>query len=487
VDGTEQHSGRRWRLAIGGALALYAAAFLVYAETWGFAWDEGYHLLTAQLILAGRRPYLDFCFPQTPLNAYWNAAWMAIFGQSWHVAHLVSALLTIAAVVLTADYVARRFPVASWRWGAVLVTTLAIGLNSKVFFYGGLGQPYGMCLCALVLAFRMSTRAAGARGFASSIAAGCFAGVAAGASLLTAVAAPVLLAWIVVYDRAAVRWRKAAAFAIGAAIPFAPVFRLAVLGPRQAWFNLVQYHASFRKLYWPDTTQHDLEVLTSWLDSGAPLLLGLLAIVGLVYVARRSAWKPDLRAEFYLAAWLAAGLSLEVGRAHPTFPQYFLLIVPFLAILASAGLCALAPERPGVAAPLLCLLLAMGLGRAVYDRREVDHWDSYERLAKRIDQITPPNAPLLADEPIYFLTKRTPPPGLELYYTHKLTLPASDRALFHIVTEAEIRRDVEAGSFPVAYACDDGLIERYGLKESYRESEDVEACSIFRSPKTVPR
>src|ERR1017187_8861981 len=57
-------------------LSLYAAAFLVYAETWAFTPDEGYHMLAAQLIASGRIPYIDFCFPQTPLNAYWNAAWI---------------------------------------------------------------------------------------------------------------------------------------------------------------------------------------------------------------------------------------------------------------------------------------------------------------------------------------------------------------------------------------------------------------------------
>jgi len=47
-----------------GVLSLYAAVFLVYAETWAFTWDESYHLLAAQLIGAGRKPYIDFCFPR---------------------------------------------------------------------------------------------------------------------------------------------------------------------------------------------------------------------------------------------------------------------------------------------------------------------------------------------------------------------------------------------------------------------------------------
>lgn len=41
---------------------------MVYAQTPAFTDDEGFHL-AAQLIKAGLRPYLDFCFDQTPLNA----------------------------------------------------------------------------------------------------------------------------------------------------------------------------------------------------------------------------------------------------------------------------------------------------------------------------------------------------------------------------------------------------------------------------------
>jgi hypothetical protein len=58
-----------------GMVCIFAAGLLAYSQTWCLAWDEGYHLVAAQMIVAGKRPYLDFCFPQTPLNAYWNAGW----------------------------------------------------------------------------------------------------------------------------------------------------------------------------------------------------------------------------------------------------------------------------------------------------------------------------------------------------------------------------------------------------------------------------
>jgi len=466
------------------ALLLYAAALLTYSETHAYAFDEGYHLLAAQLISAGKKPYIDFCFPQTPLNAYWNAAWMRILGPSWRVAHFLAALLTIGAVALTADFVFRRFPVPGWRLAAAIAAGIATGLNALVFEYGPVAQPYGICLFTLAAAFRISIRAVARSGPLLPALAGLFAGVAAGSSLLAAAGAPVLLVWMLFYNRAGSRRTKLIAFGIGTAIPFAPVFRLLALGWKQTWFNVIQYHAFFRKLYWPETTRHDLEVLTSWIDSGQGLVLGLLVVFGLIFIARRAEWPRELKAEFYLCAWLAAGLSVVVGRAHPTFPQYFLLTIPFLAVLAVAGLYAIAsrvlePDHPCWPVLLVSSLFVLGLGKSLYEERTDTDWGLYQRVADKVEQLTPRNALVYADEPVYFLTRRTPPRGLELYYTRKVSVPPADAALFHILTEDEVKRMVQSGVFATFSSCEDGEIEEFGLKELYAQHVEVDYCSVF--------
>jgi hypothetical protein len=285
------------------------------------------------------------------------------------------------------------------------------------------------------------------------------------------------------YNRSGSRWKKFAAFAIGLLIPFAPVFWLFTQGARQTWFNLFRYHVFFRKLYWPDTTRHDLEILTSWIDNGQALMLGLLALGGLLYMVRQSGWPHRVKVEFYLCAWLAAALAAEVGRAHPTFARYFLLTVPFLAVLAVAGLFALsrAFEVAGPRWPVAvaALLFTLGLTKALYERREMDNWGTYERLAAKLDQVTPPNAPVFAVEPLYFLTRRRPPPGYELSYTHLVNLPPSEASLMHILNEAEVQRQVQSGIFATAYSCDTEDIAKYGLKTLYKQSADLEDCSIF--------
>src|SRR5690242_6274759 len=98
----------RSRASVYSLVVLLAASLCVYSQTRAFAWDEGFHLLAAQLIGKGKRPYLDFFHPQTPLNAYWNAAWFALFGDTWRTAHAVAAIVTALAVLLLANYLLRR-------------------------------------------------------------------------------------------------------------------------------------------------------------------------------------------------------------------------------------------------------------------------------------------------------------------------------------------------------------------------------------------
>src|SRR6476661_3880617 len=115
---------------LSAVLALVAGALIVYSQTRAFVWDEGFHLVAAALIAQGKTPYIDFCFPQTPINAYFNAALIRIFGQGWHAPHLLAALFVVGAMVLTAQFVLAHFP--SWRWTGAICATVFIGLNTTV-------------------------------------------------------------------------------------------------------------------------------------------------------------------------------------------------------------------------------------------------------------------------------------------------------------------------------------------------------------------
>ena len=204
------------RRALYGAVALLTLGMLVFSQTRSFFWDEGFHILAAHLIDTGKRPYLDFFFPQTPLNAYWNAGWMAIFGPSWRVIHVVAALVTISSVVLIAEYLCTLFPDRRWQSAATFAGLALFGLHAQVWIVGTISQAYPLCLLLVVAAFRLAVVAAGRPRLGMSALAGLCAGAAAASSLLTAIVSPVLLIWIWLYNRAGNRWIKTAAFLGGA-------------------------------------------------------------------------------------------------------------------------------------------------------------------------------------------------------------------------------------------------------------------------------
>jgi hypothetical protein len=473
---------------------LLLAGLLVYSQTWAAAWDEGFHVLAAQLIKAGKKPYIDFLFPQTALNAYWVAAWMRIFGDTWRMVHALSSTLTAGAVLLTGDYVLRRFPVPNWRLAAAVAAALATGLNVMVFEYGSIGQAYGLCLLLIVAAYRFSILTAERNALLWPALAGFTAGAAAASTLLTAPVGPVLLLWILLQRRVENRWSKAAAFLAGGFLPFIPLLRLFFLAPRIVRFNIFDYHLFFRQVEWEGAIQHDVEVLTSWIDSTQAMLLGLMALAGLLFVARRSGWDQAKRSEFYLCGWLVVALSLHISNAHPTFERYFLFTVPFLAILATAALYAagsrlLTPERPWPPAIFLTILFALGLLRAVYSKHESMNWPDFEEVSKKVQEVTPAGQPLLADEFVYFLTRRQPPSGMELEDSHKLNNLAADfAAALHVLPRKDLEKQVKQGRFSTVETCDDDdeRVEAFRLPQFYSKREEVSGCVVYWDWKKAP-
>jgi hypothetical protein len=467
-----------------------AAGLMAYAQTLAFTDDEGFHVLAAQLIKAGRRPYLDFFFDQTPLNAYWNAFWMRLFGESWRTAHALAALETSTAVVLAAQFVLARLPERSWRLAGALAATMMIGCTTNLVEFGPLAQAYGMCLLATVCAFRLAVMAVERPRWWLAAAAGAFAGVGAASSLLTVPVAPVLLVWVWRLNRAGSRWSKGAALALGAAVPFLPVLWLFVKSPWVVWFNLAGYHLFYRAATsWPHPLGHDVKELTSWILDPQSLLLGLLATFGVIYIARRSTWGRERRAEFYLCAWLALGMAAEIASAQPTWSRYGCLLAPFVGILAVPGLYAigsrvLQPERPFWPVFIISVIMAGGLARNLWDDGTSSHnWPEYEDIGRKLAEVTPHGKEIFAEEELYFLTKRRPSFGLEFQYSQTLDLPRERLAALHVTPESELNGHLAAGTFWSAATCDDDMIDDYSLDKTFQNKVKVHDCPVYWNPK----
>jgi hypothetical protein len=480
---------------------LLGVGLLVYSQTFAFAWDEGFHLLAAKLIKSGKRPYLDFVFAQTPLNAYWNVAWMRLLGEKWRPIQAADSLLTAGAVILAADFLRSRFPQARLRgWGTASVIAVLIfaGGNIDLVLFGAVAQAYAVGLVLIVCAFRVTIALVAGEGFLLAGLVGLLSGAAAGSTLLTAPAAPVLLIWILFYSPAEKRLARGTAFVAGAVIPLLPLLALFVQSPGRVIFDVFRYHMFYRRSDWPGTTQHDLEIFTSWITSPQAITLVILAATGIWFVAKKSGWDRAWRAEFYLCGWLALALGIYVSTAHPTFVQYYIFTVPFLAVLASVGLFAVVNQmtanRPAThqgdarALPLwpvvgVSLLVCFSLAREIYDRRDDVSWTKMEALARKVNEVTPSGAPLYADELTYFLTGRTPPHGNEYVSSHKLRLPAPFSEFVHIIPQPEFDRRIQAGVFDTLETCDDDAwIKERKLDEIYRQKADVSDCAVYWDP-----
>jgi 4-amino-4-deoxy-L-arabinose transferase-like glycosyltransferase len=470
-----------------GPVFLVFAGLLIYSQTGAVAWDEGFHVLTAQLIHAGKRPYLDFLFPQTALNAYWVAMWMRVFGEGWRMVHALAATATAGAVLLTGDYVLRKFPVPDWKLPAAVAAACATGLNVMVFQYGTIGQAYGLCLFLIIAAFRISILAVERNALLWPALAGMAAGAAAASSLLTAPVGPVLLLWMVLQRRTGKRWAKAAIFVVGALVPFLPLLWLYLQSPRVVRFNIFDYHFFFRQLDWEGAIQHDVGVLAAWMDSAQAMLLGLLALAGLLFILRRSGWDRPTRSEFYLCGWLALALSIHISTAHPTFERYFLFTAPFLAILASAGLYDIgsrlgSSDRPWRPVIFVAVVLSLGLAKTIYDKRDNMNWHDFQQVAAKVREVTPAGQPLLADEFVYFLLRRVPPSGMELADSHKLNnIPADLAAALHVLPRKDLDDQVKLGRFSTVETCDDDdeRVEALHLTQLYSRWEDVSGCVVY--------
>jgi hypothetical protein len=462
--------------------ALIGAALLAYSQTLAFAWDEGFHLVAAHLIKIGRRPYLDFALAQTPLNAYWNAGWMRVFGEHWRAIHTIDALMVLGAIVIAADFVRSRWK-EEGGWAAIPVLFLA-GANPLVVEYGPIAQAYALGMLLTVTAFRL-TVACGRRNrtwFAGL--AGFCAAAAAGSTLLTAPAAPILLLWLFVFSPPGKAASRAAAFAGGAVVALIPLLLLFIQSPQRVIFDIFRYHMFYRRSDWPGATQHDIELYTSALTSPWALLLGLLAIAGVWFIARESNWSSETRREFYLAGCLGLFLGIYVSTAHPTFGQYWVFAIVFLSVIAAVGLYAigsrLAPGRARWLAAGICVWTCLALAREVYEKRDDQSWPGMESIAKKVDAVTAPGAPLYADEHIYWLTGRTPPPGNEYMSSHKLRLPKALSEFVHLVPQPQWDQRILAGEFATVETCDDDdWIKQRKLTEIYKKREEVDDCNVF--------
>ena len=277
-------------------------------------------------------------------------------------------------------------------------------------------------------------------------------------------------------------------FLVGAAISFLPLAWLAVLAPRQMFFNTFEYHFFYR---FPDHsgTLHNLRTIQGLIGSSQFLLVIMFAGIGLLFVLGRSQWHPKQKAEFYLCGWLAAGVAVFLAKHTITYEQYFVLLVPLLSILASVGIMATASglRQPGGPIWLIIWVLALylvGFPHWLSHRYHNRHWSHIEEIAKLVNDVTPADRLIWTHETIYFAARRIPPAGLEHYDALKLRLSPGDSAQLHVASHADVMDRAAAGRFAtIALWATIGYtsLESSGIRQVYGKHTQMFGCDVFWS------
>jgi hypothetical protein len=447
-------------------LAAITAVLLIYSQTKAFSWDEGFHLLAARMISLGKRPYQDFLFAQTPLNAYWNALLFRIFGAGWRVPHIAAALETAVGIALIADYIFRRASTAT-RLSVSVTAAILLAANDPVVWYSMVGQAYGMSLMFVALAFRFAVVAVEGPWYFAALA-GMAAGAAASSTLLAAAVGPVMFVWLTWLTRG----RKSAPYALGAVVGLGPALWFLIQAPHAFIFDVVGFHVNFRNADWDDWVNHDIGTLTSWLNSGAALVLMSLALAGIV-IGRK-------RRDLVLAAWVTGASCVFEASTHPTFPQYFIPAVPFAVVLAAEGiqeLLARYPRRWPLAA--MSVLTVAVLIRGLWEERDDMSWKDIDKIVKAVREAKPDPKPLYADEHVYLLTGIVPISGMEWGSGHKIDVPLDQARPVHVIPRKELDRMVKAGDFGNLETCEEGDIDRMGLNSIYPHKLQIGDCYLF--------
>jgi len=398
-------------------VASLTVGLLAYSQLVAYFGNEPFHLLAAQLIKSGETPYLDFFYQHPPFFALLIAVWMRLFGENWRSVHMLSALLTGGCILVVTSYLKSRLSTSNL--SILIVAALLLGLNFYVIAFGTVGLPYGLCLFLTAVAFRLMVSAVKRASVVRLFIAGLAAGAAAASLLLTVPVLLVLAVWLARYSQESNRIRSCLAFLGGVVVPFLPLFFLALKAPHEVFFDLVEYHLFHRVGSQGNMLRWNLREIRDWFGSIQGFLLVGLAIKGLTFATkiRERSWA----AELYLCVWLAVALSLFLALPEPTFSFYFVLITPFLTILAASGLDSISRSswfsnrRIWLTSALVGLYL-VGLESETYKmRREIFHSDhkAIEEIATIVNRETPKDGWVLAFEQVYFQAKRRPPPGLE--------------------------------------------------------------------------
>lgn len=494
VNSHSRRSSSSLTLWVGlGALALWLVAFSQLGGI--YDGDEGLHLLAALLVRYGRNPFVDFFYWHEPLYLYLASAWMALFGESWRAIHLLSALLTAGCAVLVGLIAARHARMAADRaWIGTAAASL-VALNVVVLKWGTMGHNYALCLLLSTAAFKTALSTPHERGTRASFFTGLFAGAATATSLLMVPLLPVILGWTIAHDQSG-RWRqKSAGLLLGAVIPFIPLLLLAAEAPQATLIGLVTHHLLYRVRI-AEIGIGRFDALFSSLTSVQAVVLMAATAFSVWRVLRDPEMDATQRRDLALCAWLVISLAVFVAVIHPPAQdRYFVVVVPFAAVLAAAGIDSLAfrwrhVAKGDVIAAVVIGVFAMGLVRFAYrESLWASSWRRVERFAAEVNRVTTAEQSFYTSFTfVYFAARHPPPVGFENGWASQINAPPEVFKTLHLSPDGTAADRVRQGQFDTVLVLrDDPRFESSVLDRAYTDTKRLDENFVLSwDPRHAP-
>jgi hypothetical protein len=432
---------------------------------------------------------------QVPLYPLICGAWLRIFGSSWQAANLLSGLLICGSAAIIARIASRIYSASEWGAKGSIAAVLLFGLNLQVAQSGDDAQTYALCMffCLSAWLAALDARPTSMRIFLTGLAAGA----AVNTSLLAAPFFLILMGWSVVQAAGPDRPRRLLWLVCGAAVASVPLAYLAMFAPTQTWFSIVEFHMFHRTAgatQPKNIASHNLHEILDWVRSIQGAVLVLLTLAGLLFLFDRKA-PASVRRSVGYAALIGVSWALVLTSLRPTWHAYYVLVVPYVSLLAAAGLCQVCARARlsqwsskiltgtillyslGLAIPLVAGVISGRPGR----------WAPQEEAARIVAAETGPNQPVYSDdESIYVAARRLPPRGLENSFGAAVRLPAGEYQRAGLVPPETNQDQLRAGSFAAVVLTkgpDDTGIQAVRSGGLYSQSAETKNYVIFWKPK----
>lgn len=433
--------------------------------------DEGYFAIAVKVVAHGKAPYVSFWFPQAPLMPYVYGGWQQIFHESWYVLRGLSVLLTIALGCAVYLHIARRW--SSRRLatlGVVVFATMPLG-----FQWFPTAKTYALSTLFLFAAYLWAASSSTRAWFVSGI----FLGLAVDTRLLVASAVIVFL----VYAR-----RHAGQLLVGLAIGLLPTLWFFVIGPARFLNDTLASQTTRRHMTLTDNLYQKTRIVARVLVEPHFLFLAAIALLLAVLSIRRRKRLP-------MSVAIAATLGLTNLLPTPSYAQYFVTLIPFLAIatielIDLLGIAAKVIELRVLA--IAAVLLALPAGWSLHhttsssSKRQVS---DVRAVSRAVDRLTHDDEIVLAFWPGFVYESHARQiPGLESDFAPAAVdnnhLSPARAAKYHMLSGLEIRKAIRSHAVRIIVfgkgAANRGLGWRDVIAAAgYRPVQEPEGATIF--------